>query len=150
MLRTVFQLAARLPLRWLHRLGAVLGWLGYMCSPTYARRLRENLRASGVCAPQACDSLQRQVVVETGKGAIELAAFWFAPAAAIQRWVVCDTWADVGRARQPGQGLLFITPHLGGFEITAQYIAQRMPITVLYRPPKLRWLEPDRGQPFRR
>ncbi len=142
MIRLLFQCVGRMPLRALHALGAAAGWLVYICSPTYARRLRENLRASGVCAADACETLQRQVVAETGKGAVELAAFWFAPDAAIQRWVICDTWADVERARLPGQGILFLTPHLGGFEITAQYIAQRMPITVLYRPPKLRWLEP--------
>ncbi len=142
MIRMLFQCVGRLPLRVLHALGAAAGWLVYVCSPTYARRLRENLRASAVCAPHACAALQRQVVAETGKGAIELAAFWFGPDAALQRWVICDTWADVERARLPGQGILFLTPHLGGFEITAQYIAQRMPITVLYRPPKLRWLEP--------
>ena len=142
MLRTLFQLAARLPLRWLHGVGAALGWLVYMCSPTYARRLRENLLSSGVCVPEACNILRRAVVAETGKGVMELAAFWFASDAAIQRWVVCETWPDVERARQPGQGILFVTPHLGGFEITAQYIAQHMPMTSLYRPPKLRWLEP--------
>lgn len=142
MIRLLFQGVGRMPLRALHALGAVAGWLVYVCSPTYARRLRENLRASGVCAADACATLQRQVVAETGKGAVELAAFWFAPDAAIQRWVICDTWSDVERARRPGQGILFLTPHLGGFEITAQYIAQRMPMTSLYRPPKLRWLEP--------
>ena len=138
----LFQLLGRLPLRWLHALGAAMGWLVYVCSPTYARRLRENLRESGVCSADNYNALKRQVIAETGKGAVELAAFWFAPDEAIQRWVLCDTWQLVEQARQPGQGVLFLTPHLGGFEITAQYIAQRMPMTSLYRPPKLRWLEP--------
>ena len=142
MLRIFLRLAARLPLRWLHGVGALLGWVAYACSPRYARRLRENLRESGVCTPRDFESLRRQVVAETGKGAVELAAFWFAPDAAIKRWVMCDTWHVVEQARQPGQGILFVTPHLGGFEISAQYIAQRMPVTVLYRPPRLRWLEP--------
>jgi KDO2-lipid IV(A) lauroyltransferase len=31
---------------------------------------------------------------------------------------------------------------MGCFEVTAQYAATLMPITVLYRPPKLGWLEP--------
>jgi KDO2-lipid IV(A) lauroyltransferase len=82
------------------------------------------------------------VAAETGKGAVELCALWFAPDAAIQRWAHCDSWSVVERARQPGQGIIFLTPHLGGIEICAQYISQHMPITVLYRPPKLRWLEP--------
>lgn len=142
LIRTLLRVAARLPLAWLHALGGVLGRVVYLGSPTYSRRLRENLRASGVCAPENLQTLQQQVVAETGKGAIELAALWFASDAKIEQWAHCDTWPRVERARQAGQGIVFLTPHLGGFEICAQYIAQRMPITVLYRPPKLRWLEP--------
>ena len=41
-----------------------------------------------------------------------------------------------------GRGILFLTPHLGCFEITAQYYAARRPITVLYRRPKQDWLAP--------
>lgn len=143
MLRTLLKLAARLPLRCLHGIGAALGWLVYWSSPTYARRLQENLQRSGIAGHgDGLQDLQRQVVAETGKGAVELAALWFAPDAAIQRWAYCTTWGVVEQARKPGQGIIFLTPHLGGFEICAQYIAQRLPITVLYRPPKLRWLEP--------
>jgi KDO2-lipid IV(A) lauroyltransferase len=123
-------------------MGVALGWLVYVCSPTYAARLRENLRNSHVVPEAQLPALQREVVAETGKGAVELAALWFAPDAAIQRWAHCESWAVVDAARKPGQGVIFLTPHLGGFEVCAQYIAQRMPITVLYRPPKLRWLEP--------
>lgn len=142
MLRAVLTIAARLPLSMLHGIGAALGWLVYFCSPTYSRRLRENVLNSGLAVPADVPTLQNQVIAETGKGAVELAALWFAPDAKIEQWAHCDTWAVVERARQPGQGIIFLTPHLGGFEICAQYIAQRMPITVLYRPPKLRWLEP--------
>jgi KDO2-lipid IV(A) lauroyltransferase len=44
--------------------------------------------------------------------------------------------------RARGKGIIFLTPHLGCFEISALYGAQRLPLTVLYRPPKQRWLEP--------
>lgn len=141
-LRVLLKIAARLPLRVLHGMGAAMGWLVYALSPTYARRLRENLQLSGISAAAGLMPLQRQVIAETGKGAVELAALWFAPDARIQQWAHCETWPLVEQARKPGQGIVFLTPHLGGFEICAQYIAQRMPITVLYRQPKLRWLEP--------
>jgi len=41
--------------------------------------------------------------------------------------------------------VVFLTPHLGCFEVTAQAYAQRFgqqgrPITVLYRPPRKQWL----------
>src|SRR5690606_26075906 len=32
-------------------------------------------------------------------------------------------------------------PHLGCFEIAGFYFGQKMPLTVLYRPPRKRWLE---------
>lgn len=43
------------------------------------------------------------------------------------------------------QGVLFLTPHMGCFEVTAQGVAQRYgptrgPITVLYRPARQAWL----------
>jgi len=47
--------------------------------------------------------------------------------------------AVVERAYASGKGVLFLTPHLGCFEITAQALASRFaaqhgPLTVLYRP----------------
>ena len=44
-----------------------------------------------------------------------------------------------------GKGILFLTPHLGCFEVTAQAYAARFgqhgrPITVLFRPPRQSWL----------
>ena len=35
--------------------------------------------------------------------------------------------AAVDAARAAGKALLFLTPHMGCFEIAAQYAAQRMP-----------------------
>jgi KDO2-lipid IV(A) lauroyltransferase len=141
-LQILFRLAARLPLPWLHAIGAVLGWVAYVCSPLYAARLRENIRASQVCGAADCDRLTRRAVVETGKGVAEMVALWFAADGRIRSWMHCDTWHVAEQARAHNRGIVFMTPHLGGFEICAQYIAQRMPITVMYRPPKLRWLEP--------
>jgi len=138
----LLRLLARLPLPWLHRAGAALGWLVYWLSPTYAARLRGNLYASGVCADAACAALLRQAVAEAGKGVTELIAVWFGTDEKISKLVRCDTWDVVEAARRGGKGLIFLTPHLGCFEISALYGAQRLPITVLYRPPKLHWIEP--------
>lgn len=139
----LLRLLARLPLSWLHRAGAVLGWAVYGLSPKYRQRLKENLYASGVCDTEpACKALLRQVVAETGKGVTELIAVWFGSDEKISRRVRCDTWGVVEAAQRGSKGLIFLTPHLGCFEISALYGAQRLPITVLYRPPKLRWLEP--------
>lgn len=143
MLVTLFRLLARLPLSWLHAAGAALGWLVYVASPTYARRLAENLEASGVCDGAAdCRALRRQSVAESGKGVAELAKVWFGAEEDVAKLVSCDAWDVVERARAAGEGIIFLTPHLGCFEVSALYGAQRLRITVMYRPPKLRWLEP--------
>src|SRR5688572_20252853 len=144
MLQSVLRLAARLPLAWLHRAGAALGWIVYWCSPSYSARLRENLYLSAVCGDAAqCAATLRATIAEAGKGVAELPAVWFAPDEKVARLVVeCSRWDVVERARARGSGVIFLTPHLGCFEISALYGAQRMPLTVLYRPPKQRWLEP--------
>ncbi|MDE2048981.1 MAG: lysophospholipid acyltransferase family protein, partial [Betaproteobacteria bacterium] len=38
------------------------------------------------------------------------------------------------------RGVVFLTPHLGCFELCAQVLARHMDITVLYRPPHKAWL----------
>lgn len=138
------RLLGRLPLALLHRLGAVLGWVVYVVSPSYARQLRENLRSSGICGDELrCRRLSRQAVSEAGKALAEIVAVWFGPDDAVARMVVaCEGWEAVERAKTRGKGIIFLTPHLGCFEIAALYGARRMPLTVLYRPPKQRWLEP--------
>ena len=135
---------AQLPLSWLHAAGAALGRLVYRCSPTYAARLRENLVASGVCGGEAhCAATLDAAIAEAGRSVTELVAVWFGSDESVARLVVeCARWDIVERARARGRGILFLTPHLGCFEISALYAAQRMPITVLYRPPKQRWIEP--------
>lgn len=143
MMIPLLRLVARLPLSWLHCAGAALGWLVYRASPTYAARLRDNLFSSGVCADApSCEALLRRAVAETGKGVAELVAVWFGSDERVSRLVSCDTWRVVEQAQGGGKGLIFLTPHLGCFEIAALYGAQRLPITVLYRPPKLHWIEP--------
>jgi len=142
LLSALMRLGARMPLAALHFLGAGLGWLVYGLSPTYRRRCRENLRASGLCADEAVfRGTLHGAVAETGKGITELCRVWFGADEEIDRIVRCDDWAVVDAALSAGKGLIFLTPHLGCFEISALYGARRLPLTVLYRPPKRAGLE---------
>ena len=144
MLVAVFRLLARLPLSWLHVAGIALGRLVCWCSPSYAARLRENLYGSGVCSGEAhCKALLRGAVAEAGKGMTELIAVWFGSDEKVARLVVaCEGWNIVEAARARGKGIIIVTPHLGCFEMVSLYFVQRQPMTVMYRPPRLAWLEP--------
>jgi KDO2-lipid IV(A) lauroyltransferase len=144
MLEALLRLISRLPLPVLHRIGALMGWLVYRVAPRYASMLTDNVAASGIADdPRDFERVCSAAVRETGKGLMELPALWFRSAERAAALVVeTRGWEQVERAQAERRGILFLTPHLGCFEVSALYAALRMPITVLYRPPKLKWLEP--------
>jgi KDO2-lipid IV(A) lauroyltransferase len=137
--RWLMNLAARLPLPALRAAGALLGWLLYGLSPTYRRHLRENLAAAGY----RDSATRRAAIAGAGQMLAELPMVWLRPRAELTALVRrVDGLQLVEAARAAGKGIVFLTPHLGCFEITAQAAAERFPITVLYRSPKLRWMQP--------
>jgi len=143
LLQSVFHLLALLPLRVLHSLGALLGHLTYAVSAQYAARTRENLRQSGIVADEIrYRSVLSAAIAEAGKSITELAWIWGRPYDEVLGKVQeCIGLEHIVAAQARGKGIIFLTPHLGCFEISALYAARRVPITVLYRPPKLGWLE---------
>lgn len=140
LLSFLFKLLARFPLSWLHRFGAWAGWLAYGLSPSYRSRMRRHLtQAIG----RNDDALLHVAIAEAGKQAFELPWLWLRPSEEVVAKVVrVEGWSLVEAAQREGGGILFMTPHLGCFEVTAQYIAAHTPITVLYRPPRNAALEP--------
>jgi Kdo2-lipid IVA lauroyltransferase/acyltransferase len=133
----LFRLLSRLPLPVLHNLGALFGWLIWLLSPTYRRHFRENIAIAGL------DQVGSAAVAEAGKGLFELPKLWLRPQAeVVGRVARVSGWDLVEAAWAEGRGILFLTPHLGCFEVTAQYYASFRPITVLYRRPKQAWLAP--------
>ena len=145
MSRFLMSLAARFPLWILHALGALLGWAMYGLSPTYRRHLRENLAAAGYR-----DAATRHAAIASaGRQLAELPAVWLRPRAEVAALLrEIDGRELVDAARAAGRGIVFLTPHLGCFEIAAKIAAEDFPITVLYRAPKLAWLQPliERGR----
>jgi KDO2-lipid IV(A) lauroyltransferase len=133
----LFRLLSRLPLPVLHNLGALFGWLAWLLSPTYRRHLAENLALAGL------PGVRTAAIAEAGKGVLELPKIWLRPPEEVAARVVrVSGWELVEAAWAAGRGILFLTPHLGCFEITAQYYARFRPMAVLYRRPKQAWLAP--------
>jgi KDO2-lipid IV(A) lauroyltransferase len=130
MLRS-FRLLARLPLGLLQALGAGLGLLVYLVSPAYRRKLLRNLEIAGL--PR---ELRWSCARHAGRMVGELPWIWFRPRAALARRVRCDDQPVLEAAEREGRGVLFMTPHLGAFEVAARWYATRAPITVLFKPPR--------------
>jgi len=135
----LLRVLALLPLRILHAIGAAVGWMVYAGSGRFRMYMRENLSAAGYVDP----ATRRSAVVQTGKGAMELPAIWMRSQEEAARLVVeAHGWDLIEDALAAGKGAILLTPHLGCWEITAQYASRRHPITVLYSPPKMRAVEP--------
>lgn len=134
---TLFRILSRLPLGLLHALGWGLGWLVFVFSGVYRRRLLANVHQAGYGA-----ATWMGAVGQAGMMVAELPRLWLGRGVR----VVWDGADHVEAALKAGRGLLLLTPHLGSFEITAQAYAQRFgarqPITVLFRPPRKQWLQP--------
>jgi Kdo2-lipid IVA lauroyltransferase/acyltransferase len=135
----LFRLLAKLPLRVLHGIGATLGWVVYLASPTYRRRMRENLISAGFTDR----SILRTAIAEAGRAVLEVPYIWYRPREEVLKLVREVQGADIeAAARSQGRGVLFLTPHIGCFELLSFWVAREAPLTVLFRPPKLVWVRP--------
>src|SRR4051794_21122343 len=120
------------PLPLLHHMGAWLGWLAFLASPTYRRRFLANSAQAGYRFAAI-----RCAVAEAGKLVAEAPRLWFGTMPQVE-WEGDEL---IEAARAAGRGIVFLTPHLGCFEITPQAYAARFgAITVLYRPARKAWL----------
>ena len=132
----MLRLCSFLPLWLLHAAGSAIGWLAYGLSGAYRRRFADNVAAAGLRPGQV-----RGAVGQAGRMVAELPRLWWGRP---PHW----EWADGGciaRAYARGRGILFLTPHLGGFEVSPQalaadYGAAHGPMTILYRPARQAWL----------
>jgi KDO2-lipid IV(A) lauroyltransferase len=136
MLVLLFRFLSIFSLRQLHALGAALGWVVYALSPSHRKRLRSNIEHAGY------GQHLHAAIAEAGKAIVELAFVWCAKPERVARHASVENWEHVQAALDAGRGIVFLTPHLGCFEMTAQQIALRTPLTVMYRPPRQAALKP--------
>ena len=102
-------------------------------------RLRENLKQAGYTDQVSL----RQAATGIGRMAIETAGLWRTPdAVVLERVKIVEGWDAVLTAKDQGQGVLFLTPHMGTFEIASLFIGSQMPLTVMFRAPRVAWAEP--------
>ena len=151
-MRTLFRWLSRWPLWLLHALGGALGWLSYLLSPSYRRRFLANLGQAQLPA-----GVRAPAIAEAGRLLMELPFLWMRPAGQpIAPYVSWDGDRFIDTAHREGRGIVFLTPHMGCFEVTAQayaerYAARHGPVTVLYRPARKPWLrelvDTARGRP---
>lgn len=142
MSKALLRLFARLPLPMIHGLGVMLGWIAYWSDKRFSQRLRSNLASIDIARdPASLRRLVRRCINETGKSVLESLAIWFRSPDSALKWVkACQGWEHVETALAAKRGIIFLTPHLGCFEITARYYASTGPISVLFKPARKGWM----------
>jgi KDO2-lipid IV(A) lauroyltransferase len=125
-----------LPLLWVQRIGWALGWLTWWLSPRYRLQFKQHSQQAGYSEPQV-----RAAIGAAGCQALEAFRVWFGGDMPVQ-WQGKE---HIESAFASGKGILFLTPHLGCFEITAPTQALTFgpghgPMTILYRPARQAWL----------
>jgi Kdo2-lipid IVA lauroyltransferase/acyltransferase len=123
--------------------GAFVGRLVYMVSPRYRSRVLDNITASSVCASAAeVRSLARANAGEIGKGVSELAWALFRPLDEVAGQVRGrEGWEAVERLRAANTPIVFVTPHLGAYDVAGRYLWTHLPILAMYRPHKIFWVD---------
>ena len=134
------RLIAALPLVVAQALGAALARIAVR----FARRERERLHANLGIAGYGDDArLARAAVREAGKTLLELPWVWLRPVdEVLARVRSVEGIEHVRAAHARGNGIVFLTPHLGCFEVAAQFAGSHGPITVMFRPPRQPALRP--------
>ena len=128
----------------IHGLGIMLGIIIYILNQDFRANAKRNLIQSRlVINVLSLEKMLFKSALENSKGIFETFAIWFKSQTEILAWVKgVEGWPAVEHALSAGKGLIFITPHLGCFEITSLYYGSHHPMAVLYRSPRQPWLLP--------
>jgi KDO2-lipid IV(A) lauroyltransferase len=130
-------LLARLPWKWLLRLGDAVAMRSLRRDSREIRVTRRNLElAFPDLLPGERDQLQREVIHTTARQALETLRLWTRPHAenlALIREMHGVEHFDAAIAA--GRGVIIAAPHYGNWELLNQWLASRTPLAILYKAP---------------
>jgi len=131
--KPLLRLLAWLSLGANQRLGAAAGRIAFLLSARLRATAAENLAKAGFDSR----ALLPQNARHMGMGASELAWALLRPIDSVTALVKdADGWDAVERLRSANRPILFITPHLGGYDVAGRWLWSRLPVLAMYRPHK--------------
>lgn len=137
MLRFILCVVGFLPLPILHAVGWVVGWGMWLIPNSQSRTATQQVRW---CLPHLTHNEQnkiiRQSLIETAKAVTEAPAFWYGPMWRVKRWIQDARASEIFKEKTNNNSrpAIFLTPHLGAWELTSFIASQQGPITALYKP----------------
>jgi len=142
LINLLMRMIAMLPLTLLQILGSFFGYLTFLFPNDLKRITKINI---ALCFPnlssQALRYRIKKTLIETGKTAFEMPALWQWPTPKLYRRIKEVHGESAARdALAKGKGIIFLSPHLGAWEIINPYLAAHYPMVIMYRPAKRAYL----------
>jgi KDO2-lipid IV(A) lauroyltransferase len=136
------RLLGKLPLSWVHGLAKLL-FVFVLLVPNQSRKqTRLNIQR---CWPDLTQSqqtrLMRQSLQHTIYAAFEMGINWTQPNQRGLESIMTVTGLECLQQAQTTGGVVLLTPHLGNWELFANWAAQQVNLTALYKPAKLPGLD---------
>ncbi len=140
LITSLLSLLSRLPLCAIRWLGGTVGLISLRLSNKSAKRLPQNLLITGLATPETVEQMTRDTAKALGMTLVEAALIaWRKDRRLIDKLSSVDeSFYEVKRLMEAGQNVVFLTPHIGNFEVAVKYFAYHLPmnIQILYKPSK--------------
>lgn len=136
--RALLRLYARLPLRVVHALAVPLGALLWRLPNRQREMTRLHLqRCLPELTPAHSERIARESLTEMVRAILEAPLLWFGPEPRLRCWVAdADAQRQLATLRDGGQGVIWLCPHLGAWELAGLFCSAHGAMTSLYKPQK--------------
>ncbi|MDA1338716.1 MAG: lipid A biosynthesis acyltransferase [Candidatus Pelagibacter sp.] len=133
---------SKVSLRVIHNIGHLTGKIYFLLNRNQKTTLKNNLIITKLFKnPRDLEAAVNRNISEIGKTFIESFAIWASPHSRVLSWIREIQGENcIKRAIVKGKGIIFLTPHLGCYEITSVYYGSKNPITILYRIARKPWM----------
>jgi Kdo2-lipid IVA lauroyltransferase/acyltransferase len=126
-----------LPFALNRRFGSLVGWLGWQLRGESRHVSEANI---AICFPQldaqAQQALAKQSLIETGKGASELAYLWLHPDEALRMIRRVEGDQPLRDTLAGGRGVIMLAPHLGCWEMVNFWLSSEFDLHAMFKPSK--------------
>lgn len=139
----ILWLMSFLPIEVIRMIGSFIGSVGVRLSKKARNRMKNNLLITNIANQDNVNQLALRVAQELGKTLVEtICLAWNKNRRYCYNLV--KSWGGfelVEEAQQHGKSIIFLTPHIGNFEIMVKATAFRLEkrLTILYKPSKDKW-----------
>ncbi|HIU84183.1 MAG TPA: lysophospholipid acyltransferase family protein [Candidatus Aphodousia gallistercoris] len=143
-MKVLIYLISRIPLSVLRALSTFLGRMLYRCAPKYRQRIKENLERAGIYSEEMGLEVAGQQAIQ----AVEAPWVWGRGRQAVLKLTrgEAKTVELIDEAVKSGRSIIFLTPHIGCYEVAPMWVAEHWlkesarQFAVLYRVPRKSYL----------